>query len=197
MNHIFSAIHAVGQASSERHQANPELRSTVKFGTSMLNPAVRQMTVNSVIIHGSMDPNGRYVHWRLYLQLDSYSGTQSVELNSQKVSYDGLTALFIEHRLYMFSTRQLSVGHIPIRFSQRVTVQDIINLALTNKRDQYRLNTGGSGCRYWCQTFISDLVHARYIPRDSNDIVEQFILALHRQHGNHLIPYPLYHGTFY
>lgn len=163
----------------------------------MQKPPIRQMYIKSVIIHSSQNLQGGYVHWRLYFQLDTFSGVHSVEFNSQKVSQDGLTALYVEHRSYKVSTKSPTIGQLSISVPPGITVQHVIDLALRNRRDQYRLTTGGSGCRYWCQTFINDLENARYVPGGASRDVELFMQGLNRHFGNQWVPYPLYQGTFY
>ena len=192
----------------DRIITNDNLGDTV--AVSRVNDAIRQMTVRSVLIHGGQcieNSSGVYyaIHWRIYFQLNLPAGSlylrpRSIEFNSQKMQSSGLTRLFITYREYEHSTVQTTVGRFDIPIIQHgVTVQQMIDLILGRKRDQYpsQLSVGGSGCRYWCKTVTNDLEHVGLIAPGSGALLENYIRNLNQRYGNGLIPYPLYQGSFY
>lgn len=143
------------------------------------------MTVQSAVIHGSKCQAATagaspYVHWCIYFQLDTRHIlpvdpsriAQSIEFNSQKLQMDGFTWLYIHFRDFHHSNMQTTMGEFEIPMI-RVTVQQLLDFVLQRKRDQYRLNAEGSGCRFWCKTVIGDLKQAGWIVpgRDSTRVM--------------------------
>jgi len=89
-------------------------------------------------------------HWRLFVELvEEYQGQRSVELDSQT----GPTGSQMDTRLYISSRPYVTedkdhVASCTFDVQSDITVQDIINLLLTNNRDKYVLNEAGSGSRF-------------------------------------------------
>lgn len=137
-------------------------------------------------------------HWRLFVELvEEYQGQRSVELDSQTVHTGSQT----DTRLCIFSRPYVAedkdhVASCAFDVQSDITVQDIINLVLTNNRDKYVLSEAGSGSRFWCETVIADLEANGWIAKTSYQIAREYAHRLARANPG-FIPLEGPKGTFY
>ncbi|THH15759.1 hypothetical protein EW146_g4770 [Bondarzewia mesenterica] len=149
MRNVFSEIHDAALAVQQRHVANPENRPTVFIELPDMTRAER---ITSVFFHSCMITSygQQSLHWHLFFKLYTPVGVQarSVEFNSQRLQMSTMEIrLYVTSRPYRYSTKNYTdLFKIPVR--EGTTVQDILSFILAKKRDQYRLNSLGSGCRY-------------------------------------------------
>ncbi|KAI0062138.1 hypothetical protein BV25DRAFT_1804460, partial [Artomyces pyxidatus] len=144
--------------------------------------------------------NNRSGHWRIFLDFDRINGDAlSVELNSQRL-YTGDrfdTRLFIVSRpYYMSNKRFITSMTFAVNPSIILKVQDVINLLLQRNRDMYILNTQGSGCRFWCETVLSDFEQAQWLLHGTHRAAWEFGITTARQYPL-LLPEIAPQGTFF
>lgn len=77
------------------------------------------------------------------------------------------------------------------------TVQDIIQSIFDNKRDRYRYDDTGSGCRFWVGTVIEDLEREGRLSQDSLQEFKTFVSNLHEAERENRVPMPPRMGAFY
>ena len=146
------------------------------WGVSRFKVTDKQKYVTNIHLCGYIneknegDENGRPPtnHWSAFLQ---YSEKGSVQIDMVPGGgSDGTTGmLIIESKKCVYTDK--AVKKITLPTMESPLVQDIIELILKNKRDKYKFTDDFEGCRYWIQTFVSDLEEAAIIAVGSKILV--------------------------
>ncbi|KAJ3973600.1 hypothetical protein EV361DRAFT_795873 [Lentinula raphanica] len=164
---------------------------------SNVDSSVKQRRVVSVVVHacrsealaqGHVFP---VAHFRLFLVLDPPPGgeqKESVELNNFG-HMSLVTTTEIAYHPYKFSrtTTFLTVALVQPLVSP--TVGEILDYLFNEKkRHLYKLDSAtGSGCRYWCQTVLSDMAHKGWLNHDAHQQTEQVALFVQQNERGVLI----------
>ena len=102
-----------------------------------------------VVVHSSgIWPNGNMSdnHWSIYLLLQD--NDSSVRMNMRAESNNPRGILEWSPNL-AYTLTASAIKHWDYSFKSGVTVAKVYNLIMGNRRDQYRMSGGGSGCRWW------------------------------------------------
>ena len=114
-----------------------------------LRTDTRPVKTVRVVVHTSgIWPNGTMSdnHWSIYLLLEN--NNRSVRMNMMAESDNPKGTLEWSPNLdYTLSTS--AIRHWDYPFMSGVTVANVYDLIMGNRRDQYMMSGGGSGCRWW------------------------------------------------
>jgi hypothetical protein len=124
---------------------------------------------------GDEDGNPPTNHWAMFLELP---GLQSVGLDMiPGYGSDGLRGkLEIASKKYQLTENAIRTISFPV--AQGITVQRIVDVIATNKRQKYNFTEEMEGCRFWVYTIISDFEGAGIVDHGSGasalDAVSQY-----------------------
>ncbi|KAG8996808.1 hypothetical protein FRB94_001346 [Tulasnella sp. JGI-2019a] len=140
------------------------------------------------------DPESLY-HWSMSLYVNPEKG---VTLDILPAGVDGRTGvLVISSKLEGMPTHDLNRTVTLNIGKDNTTVQDIIQAILDNKRDRYRYDDTGSGCRFWVGTVIEDLEREGRLSGNSLERFLMFVSELYEAEGENRVPMPPRTGVFY
>ena len=107
----------------------------------------RPVNTARVIVHNvGRWPNGMCDnHWSIYLLLEEKP--RSVRINMTAELDDPTGKLYWTYHDYVMITSKIESWDYPVK--PGLTVASVYNLIMGNKRDQYTMSGGGSGCRWW------------------------------------------------
>ncbi|KAL4245362.1 hypothetical protein ABKN59_009477 [Abortiporus biennis] len=91
-------------------------------------------------------------HWRIYLEVPDQ---KSVSLDMTPGG-DGQTGLILVQSRSYANTENKLVS-FSASASVDMTVEQVMGIIRSNKREFYRFTSQGTGCRWWCRTILNDL----------------------------------------
>ncbi|KAJ5330135.1 hypothetical protein N7452_010525 [Penicillium brevicompactum] len=114
-----------------------------------------------VVVHtlGAAGPNTSDNHWSIYLLHPD--GISSTRINMKAV-FDNTTGI-LEWTRHGYTQTTSAVNHWDFPVAAGVTVLFFARLLYHLRRDRYQMSGGGSGCRWWVYTVISDIAQQNYI----------------------------------
>ena len=116
---------------------------------------------------GDEDGNPPTNHWAVFLQL-SAGGSVRLDM-APGYGSDGLRGkIEIASKTYTYTNNAIKTLSFPVRVY--TTVENITDLLSLNGRDKYMFTEEEEGCRFWVDTFISDLEGAGIIGTGSRQI---------------------------
>ncbi|QRW10854.1 hypothetical protein RhiLY_09853 [Ceratobasidium sp. AG-Ba] len=155
----------------------------------------RDRVVQRVLIFGSPIPGTSVLHWRILLNIDFSGNQRSVLLDLNKGGAESRTGILLIKSVN-YSTSQSAQTSFPFGVPGGITVGRFIDLVLGLKRNRYRFDSTGSGCRYWCWVVLSDFERAGFVASGSSAFFLQAIAGL-AQDNPARYPIPAPEGSFY
>ncbi|TDL27576.1 hypothetical protein BD410DRAFT_427820 [Rickenella mellea] len=151
----------------------------------------KDKTITAIRLFGSAIPASNVFHWCLSLTLDE---VESFIIVDPTPTVDLKIVVMMSTGSYNGSPNE--GGAYQTDVAQALTVSDLKALIMEKKRDRYKLDDSGSGCRYWCQIVLGDLEDGGFVTPGTT---AQFLttidaLAAKNPEG---FPLPVRKGTFY
>ena len=106
----------------------------------------RRVRIVRVVAHtlGAAGPNTSDNHWSIYLLLDDHTSVR-VNMRADPGYING--ELRLTSQAYQLTNS--AIQHFDFPTVGRVQVADLLRAVYQNRRDEYDMSGGGSGCRYW------------------------------------------------
>ena len=102
-----------------------------------------------VVVHTlGVWPNGTISdnHWSIYLLLENNQSSVRMNMRAESGNPKGILE-WSPNLAYTLHTS--AIQHWDYSFISGVTVANVYDLIMRNRRDQYKMSGGGSGCRWW------------------------------------------------
>ena len=114
----------------------------------MHNDARPVQSVRVVVHTLGIWPNGTLSdnHWSIYLLLKNNDSSVRMNMKAELDNPKGILE-WSPNLAYTLSTS--AIRHWDYAFNLGVTVAKVYDLIMGNRRDQYMMSGGGSGCRWW------------------------------------------------
>ncbi|KAJ4495927.1 hypothetical protein C8J55DRAFT_495289 [Lentinula edodes] len=189
MQSLFSSIHDAAESRRSRSTGwhNDERILIKDFAHATANRQVYAIAVHAVRSSASVQQQQhtfQVAHFRVFLILvpppPELTPHESVELNNY--AHNGLiTSTEVAYHPYIYSQRQLTFLRVSVvNATTVVTVGQVLDCIFNeNGRQRYQLDTTtGSGCRYWCQTVIRDMVVKGWLSEDAPRKTEEIAAAI-------------------
>ncbi|KIM19702.1 hypothetical protein M408DRAFT_182657 [Serendipita vermifera MAFF 305830] len=149
---------------------------------------------NQFILTGSpvtSDKNS-VLHWRIYVVEHSRRATV---FDLTPGGSDGRTGVLMVKGVNR-SASQSSKAEVVFQATKTATVAEVLGKLQSLGRTRYRYTDDGSGCRYWCETVLQDLVNEGYVGGDASATFDAFITERNALNPG-VYPLPTRRGTFY
>ncbi|PGH26904.1 hypothetical protein AJ80_01487 [Polytolypa hystricis UAMH7299] len=147
-----------------------------------------------IVVHtlGAVTPQTSDNHWSIYLTLPDNAG--SIRINMRANFGDPTGILDWTKQTYTLANSAIQHWDFPLALG--TTVGHIARLIYGNRRERFDMSGGGSGCRWWVYTVVSDMTKAGYLPQDTPArIWPEMLYRYHTQKSR--LPLHMVHGTFY
>jgi len=172
--------------------------------TADLRPEDRQRSVQCIHLIAAPNLADKHViegltptnHWRVFLELDKDA---SVAVNMQYIANSKNGKMVITSRddaHTKFIAKHVEFKPVGSGIDHPVTVQDVIDVIITNGLHKYSFNNIGEGCRHWNLTLFEDLEKQGYIKKGSTDEARETLSYYWRENQPCKDPRPIQKGVF-